>query len=213
MVSISAKRKDMIVGLCECIADRSFSESDVLAFLILVRDYTNPGSFLREFGSSIAHAVRDRGKLFDAVSALVEFDQNGTPAMGNSKPIGSVGIETSNLAIELREVFKMHCDRELCDTAIEEFQLALITLLHSTPVVTAEGRVIGYARACITESRIYLLISTDVISSRLLCLMYVPNREYYLLNAGDYELIDVTKSIKAKRIEENFIIVSEPKII
>jgi hypothetical protein len=129
---MDAKERWLIEQLHSAILSGSFAERDVLALLITLRNHSEQGNLVREFGDFVAHRQKDRGvlqkHLQSVQSALgAELATNGE---GTSFTIHSFQSVRNSFNEVFRSLELPELDAELAN----QITVCIISLLQSVEI-------------------------------------------------------------------------------
>lgn len=145
-MNFDRKEKILIDRYCEIISNREFSEKDIYAFLILVRDHlTGNYPYIRDFGNLIAHRHREKGIAMTAISNAI--DNNYQVDIASNKIDGYHGIDESKWVKEwesLGQEIGFHVDAQI----IFEISLCVMALLQFTEYRDQSGHL---AEICLLQ--------------------------------------------------------------
>lgn len=130
---IDEKTKYLIHYHCKKLSSHTFDETDLLALIVLCRQYLNPKDqgLIRDFGDLIAHRKRNRGIAVDAITKADAYSYSRFNDNGRNIIRGYKGIDETKWKDEWTRLGqRFNCVFD--DKAIEELSLCAISLLQFT---------------------------------------------------------------------------------
>ncbi len=137
------------------IVQGTFSEEDVFALLMLLREYSAKDSPVRECADFIAHREKDRGQIFEYLVRTKNVLDN----------LGKVST-----VLEIKPVFSMPEMKSCLESCLAQFSLAaltdlvvngllvcIISLLQDVRLVRRDGVPIGVLEVAISKTEVVLL--------------------------------------------------------
>ena len=181
--NFNTKEKYIIRNFREKFEKRAFDEIDVCFFVILLRSHLDKNEFpyICDFGDSIAHRERDRGKAFDSIKN--SKDNEYKTQHDSKKLIGYDGIDNE---LWKREWMKLGQKLSIhySDIAINELLLCYISSMQFSQFEN-----LGEMRIVISEKDISLATAAKTPSS--------PYASFAVLKNVDF------KTPKTSRLVEN----------
>ena len=149
------KERWQVSRLHSQIVQGTFSEEDVFALLMLLREYSVKGSPLRECADFIAHREKDRGQVF-------EYLERTKNVLDNLGKISTV--------LEIKPVFSLMEMKNCVDLCLTQFGLGalderltnqilvcIISLLQDVRLVKRDGTPVGVLEVAVSKTEVVLL--------------------------------------------------------
>jgi len=127
------KEKYLIEWYCSKIYQHTFDETDLFAFLILIRPHLNEKNekYIFDFANLIAHRKRNRGVTSDAIAGAIKHNYNEV-FEGDRKVVeGYHGVDSEKWRDEWKSLgrrFNYYFD----DTTVDEISLCMLSILQFT---------------------------------------------------------------------------------
>jgi hypothetical protein len=152
----------LISKLHEKIVQGTFTETDVLSLLILLREHVGKTSPIREFGDFIAHRAKDRGIIKDLTSLMKralsgEFDHE-------PRTIDLPAFTLEQVCDSFNKAFKPLGLSSIDLEVANKITVFIITLLQSVKIKLNENTPIFDFKVGISSSHIALLGEVEGIS-------------------------------------------------
>lgn len=157
------KERWQISRLHTKVVQGAFTEEDVFALLMVLREYAASGSPLRECADFIAHREKDRGHVFEYLARTKTFLENP----------GS-----SDTDLEIKPVFSLEEFKACINSCLAQFSLAplsdrrvncvlvcIISLLQDVRLVKRDGTPVGALEVAASRTEI-LLMGTVLLESK-----------------------------------------------
>ena len=126
------KADEMIKKIYNMLKDNVFLETDILNFLILIREHLAKTSTLREICDFIAHRERDRGNTFNYLKKIKKYvDENSVLPKNLSASL----YKEYEIKRELNDFLITRGFDPLNDKTLREIILCIISLLQETKLV------------------------------------------------------------------------------
>lgn len=128
---MDAKEFWLITQLHSTIESGSFTERDILALLITLRNHTRKDNLVREFGDFIAHREKDRGILKEYLSSI----QSSMNSKSSNTAEVVFKVHTSeSIQNSFNEVFRSLGLSELNLEVANQITVCIISLLQSVEI-------------------------------------------------------------------------------
>lgn len=137
------------------IVQGTFSEEDVFALLMLLREYSAKGSPIRECADFIAHREKDRGQVF-------EYLERTKHVLDNLGKVSTV--------LQIKPVFSLPEMKDCLDSCFVRFGLpslgpqwvdrimvCIISLLQDVRLVRRDGTPVGVLEVALSKTEVILL--------------------------------------------------------
>lgn len=127
------KEKFLIQYYCDKFFHHSFDETDLFAFLILIRSNVSDvdQKYIYDFANLVAHRRRNKGIASDAVSGAIIHSYNDVNVNGRNVVKGYHGIDTDKWKKEWVRIGKRF-NYDFDDRTINEITLCMLSILQFT---------------------------------------------------------------------------------
>jgi hypothetical protein len=133
------------------IVQGTFTEEDVFALLMILREYSARGSPLRECADFIAHREKDRGQVFEYLERTkTVLDNLGKPS---TVPIFSLAELKACLDSCLAQFGLAAIDEPMVNYVL----ICIISLLQDVRLVKRDGTSVGVLEVAISKTDVVLL--------------------------------------------------------
>ena len=149
------KQRWQVARLHERVTSGAFSEDDVFALLLLLREYAPKGAPLRECADFVAHRERDRGRIFDYLQKTKGQLENLGKLSGTMeiKPVFSATEVGDSLARCLSQFDLSPFDEQQVNNVL----VCIISLLQHVALVSGDGVAVGVLEVAISRTEVILL--------------------------------------------------------
>lgn len=127
------KEKYLIQYYCDKFFHHSFDETDLFAFLILIRSHVSDADqkYIADFADLIAHRKRNQGIASNAIADAIFYGYNEINVNGRKVVKGYQGIDTDKWKAEWVRIGKRF-NYDFDDRTISEITLCMLSILQFT---------------------------------------------------------------------------------
>lgn len=153
------KEKYLIQYYCDKFFHHSFDETDLFAFLILIRFHVSDldQKYIADFADLIAHRKRNQGIAIDAIAEAIFFGYNEVNLNGRIVVKGYHGIDAEKWKAEWVRIGKRF-NYNFDDRTINEITLCMLSILQFTK---HEAKKVLYGQEVKAYASVFLLQSDD----------------------------------------------------
>jgi hypothetical protein len=200
---MDTKERFLIDQSLSKILSGSFTELDVLALLIILRNHSDQHNLVREFGDFVAHREKDRGILKNYRDTVqLAFNSNSTTI---NEPITIKVFTSSNIRDAFNEVLRSIGKSDLDIELANQITVCIISLLQSVQVKGKLDASIPQLKVGLTFEYIALLGQAKLPAGHIMAFpILVAQNKYKELPSSISEYMILDHTIEAYSLNGDF---------